>query len=56
MPSQGLTSRQVAERLGVSPKTVENHRANIREKLGVHTTAQLVRYALGRPPTDEGQG
>jgi DNA-binding NarL/FixJ family response regulator len=44
--AEGYTARQIAERLGLSPKTVENHRANIMEKLGVHTIAGLVRYAL----------
>lgn len=46
--ADGLTGRQIAERLGLKPKTVENHRARIMEKLGIHTTAGLVRYALSR--------
>jgi two-component system, NarL family, response regulator NreC len=46
--ADGLTGRQIAERLGLRPKTVENHRARIMEKLGIHTTAGLVRYALSR--------
>jgi two-component system response regulator NreC len=46
--AEGFTGRQVAERLGLKPKTVENHRARIMEKLGIHTTAGLVRYALER--------
>jgi DNA-binding NarL/FixJ family response regulator len=44
--AEGYTARQIAERLGLSPKTVENHRANIMDKLGIHTIAGLVRYAL----------
>lgn len=44
--AEGFTSKQIAERLGLRPKTVENHRANIMQKLGIHTTAGLVRYAL----------
>ena len=44
--SEGLSGPQIAERLGLKPKTVENHRARIMEKLGIHTTAGLVRYAL----------
>lgn len=44
--AEGYTSRQIAERLGLSTKTVSNHRANIIEKLGVRTTAGLVRYAI----------
>jgi DNA-binding NarL/FixJ family response regulator len=42
----GCTAREAAARLGLKPKTVENHRARIMEKLGIHTTAGLVRYAL----------
>ena len=44
--AEGYTSREIAKRVGLKPKTVENHRARIMEKLGVHTTAGLVRYAL----------
>ena len=44
--AEGLTGPQIAERLGLRPKTIENHRARIMEKLGVHTTAALVRYAF----------
>src|ERR1043165_2249957 len=42
----GFTGREIAEKLGLKPKTVENHRARIMEKLDIHTTAGLVRYAL----------
>jgi len=45
---EGFTGREIAERLGLRPKTVENHRAHIMEKLGIHTTAGLVRYALSQ--------
>lgn len=44
--AEGLTGRQVAGRLGLAPKTVDNHRARIMDKLGLRTTAALVRYAL----------
>ncbi|MBI5527316.1 MAG: response regulator transcription factor [Deltaproteobacteria bacterium] len=44
--ADGNTSRRVAEILDLSPKTVDNHRARIMEKLGIHTTAGLVRYAI----------
>ena len=53
--AEGLTSRQIATRLGVSPKTAENHRANVKEKLGIHTTAGLVRFALGQSPERGGR-
>jgi DNA-binding NarL/FixJ family response regulator len=44
--AEGHTGRKIAELLGLKAKTVENHRARICEKLGIHTTAGLVRYAL----------
>lgn len=43
--AEGLTSREIAEQLAISPKTVENHRTNIMSKLGLHSTLELVRYA-----------
>lgn len=43
--AEGSSIRQIAERLFISPKTAENHRANIMRKLGLHTTVDLVRYA-----------
>jgi two-component system response regulator NreC len=42
---EGKTNSQVSEALGVSPKTVDNHRTRLMEKLGVHNTAELVRFA-----------
>lgn len=44
--AEGLSGPQIAERLGLKAKTIENHRARIMDKLGIHTTAGLVRYAL----------
>lgn len=44
--AQGYTNQEIAERLIVSVKTVETHRAHIMSKLGLHTRAELVRYAL----------
>jgi DNA-binding NarL/FixJ family response regulator len=43
--TQGLSSKQIAEKLFISPKTVENHRTNIFHKLNIHNTIELVRYA-----------
>jgi two-component system, NarL family, response regulator NreC len=44
--AQGYTNQQVAEKLFVSTKTVEAHRARICHKLGLRTRADLVRYAM----------
>ena len=43
--AQGLSPKKVAERLFISPKTVENHRSNIMRKLKLHSTFDLIRYA-----------
>ena len=42
---EGMSATQVAEKLFISPKTAENHRANIMRKLGLHSTIELIRYA-----------
>ena len=44
--AKGLTARQVAERLVLSPRTVQNHIQNTLHKLQLHNRAQLVRYAI----------
>lgn len=43
--AEGFSSREIAEKLFISPKTAENHRANIMNKLGLHSTLDLIRYA-----------
>lgn len=43
---QGVSTRAIAEKLHLSIKTVEVHRANIKEKLGLKTANELVRYAV----------
>jgi two-component system response regulator NreC len=42
----GHTSVEIAAALGLSPRTIETHRARIHRKLGLATRAELVRYAL----------
>jgi DNA-binding NarL/FixJ family response regulator len=44
--AKGMTAKQVAERLVLSHRTVENHVQNTLSKLQLHNRAQLVRYAL----------
>lgn len=43
---EGLTARQIATRLVLSPRTVENHVQNVLRKLSLHSRAALVRYAI----------
>jgi len=42
---EGYTNRQIGQELNISTRTVEGHRANISDKLGLHTRVELVRYA-----------
>jgi DNA-binding NarL/FixJ family response regulator len=42
---EGMTNAQVAAVLAISPKTVDNHRTRLMDKLGLHSVAELVRYA-----------
>jgi DNA-binding NarL/FixJ family response regulator len=42
----GLTSAQIAQRLHISPRTVDTHRANMMKKLGLNNVAAMVRFAL----------
>jgi DNA-binding NarL/FixJ family response regulator len=42
----GLTTRQVAERLELSIKTIDSHRENIKAKLGLDSSIELVRHAV----------
>ncbi len=44
--AESYTNRQIAEALVISENTVERHRANILEKLGLHDRVELTRYAI----------
>ena len=43
--AQGYTNRQIATTLGISVRTVEGHRANLVDKLGLQSRVDLMRYA-----------
>lgn len=43
--AEGLSAKEVAEKLFVSPRTVENHRSSIMRKLDLHSNHELIRYA-----------
>jgi len=42
---EGFTTKEISEKLFISKKTVDHHRANIMNKLGIHRTVELIRYA-----------
>lgn len=44
--AQGLTNKRIAEKIYLSVRTVNTHRNNLMQKLGIHETAGLVRYAI----------
>jgi len=44
--AQGLKSKAIGERLYISARTVDNHRGNIMQKLEMHTSAEMVSYAI----------
>jgi DNA-binding NarL/FixJ family response regulator len=46
--AEGSSGRQIARMLVISEKTVERHRANVLEKLGMHDRVELTRYAIRR--------
>lgn len=45
---EGKTTKEIARTLGISLKTADNHRYRLMEKLDLHNTAELVRYAARR--------
>jgi DNA-binding NarL/FixJ family response regulator len=44
--AEGMTVKEVASALNLSPKTVEFHKSQIMTELDLHTTAELTKYAL----------
>jgi DNA-binding NarL/FixJ family response regulator len=48
LAAEGHTNAQIGERLSISARTAEKHRANAMRKLGLHNQTELIRYALRR--------
>ncbi|MGA3236311.1 MAG: LuxR C-terminal-related transcriptional regulator [Bryobacteraceae bacterium] len=44
--ASGQSGKQIASELGIAFRTARSHRSNLMEKLDVHDTASLVRYAI----------
>jgi two-component system response regulator NreC len=44
--AQGLTNQQIGEKLFISIKTVQAHRANLMEKLDLHDAVELTKFAI----------
>jgi len=51
LSADGASAAEIAQRLSISPRTVETHRANYMRKLGLHTQAELAKYARQINPT-----
>jgi DNA-binding NarL/FixJ family response regulator len=45
---EGYKTQQIAEMLTITPKTVEGHKTSMMNKLGIHNTIELVKYAIRR--------
>ncbi len=45
---EGYKTRQIADMLAITPKTVDAHKTNLMRKLGIHNNLELVKYALRR--------
>jgi RNA polymerase sigma factor (sigma-70 family) len=53
LAARGLHAKEIAAELGISPRTVEVHKARLMSKLGARNVAELVRISLEAPPADE---
>ncbi|WP_305857891.1 response regulator transcription factor [Balneatrix alpica] len=54
--AEGRNNKEIARQLSISVRTVETHRQNIKQKLGIQTAAGLARYALEHKLVGEGSG
>jgi DNA-binding NarL/FixJ family response regulator len=48
--AEGYSNKEIGAELGISVKTVEKHRQQVMNKLGIHETAGLTRYSMGLSP------
>jgi len=46
LTAEGRSAREIGEKLALSPRTVERHRANLMEKLDLHNRSEVVQYAI----------
>lgn len=51
--AEGHSAKSIADVLNISPKTVEFHKASMMRQLGLHSTAELIRYALSHGLTEK---
>jgi DNA-binding NarL/FixJ family response regulator len=58
LAAEGLSNPAIGERLGISPRTAQTHRAHVMEKLGLRTRRDLIVYAVNRGlfPAEAGDG
>jgi len=50
--ASGATNKEVSDKLFISSRTVETHRRNIMDKLGLNNVAELIKYAIKRGYVD----
>lgn len=56
LAAEGMSNPAIGERLGISPRTAQTHRAHVMEKLGLRTRRDLIVYAVGRGLFPEAPG
>ena len=56
LTAEGYTAQEIADRLVLSPKTVDTYRQRVMDKLNLHHRAELVKYALRKGLLQPGEG